>query len=339
MVVFTYVVLVFLVLRFSVTLFNFLSNPKLGKYGKHYSDKVTILIGPTPDTAALLELLNAVRGQDYQHIEVIIAGYKDVVNTKAIAQFCAMDDRFRITSFAGNTLAGLTEEAEGDYFLFLDPHTVIRNGFINSLLYRTKVFNLAVLSVIPVQPVKGLLERCILPLSDFVMLNLVPLRLVRLLSNPAFTAAGDKCMFFDAAIYRTYEWHLRKEIVKAVKMENFKAEVLLGNGLISISSRHHEVNLLDSGGKNLSGNFGNNSIAALIYVTLVVAGPLMILTSYDYALLIMPVGLIILSRIMISFLVRQNPLLNILLHPLQMIMLVVILFNTLFQRISGLMKK
>jgi len=50
-------------------------------------------------------------------------------------------------------------------------------------------------------------------------------------------------------------------------------------------------------------------------------------------LLIMPVGLIFLTRVMISFLVRQNPLLNVLLHPVQMIMLFIALSKAVFIRI------
>lgn len=308
MITFIYVVLVFLILRFSVTLFNFLSNPKLGKYGKHFTDKVTILITPSPDEERHELLLKSIRQQDYEHIEVIVSAADNQEELDRAAQNC-------------------------DYLLFLDAHTTISSGLINSLIYRTKVFDLAMLSIIPDEITYSFLERCILPVKDFVLLNLVPLRLIRLLPGQVFAVASDKCMFFNAALYRNHGWNAGREVIRTIKAENYKVETLLGNRLISISQSDHQSNLLSLSGKDLLLTFGNNGIAAVLYLVLVVAGPLIMLANYEYALLIMPVGLIFLTRVMISFLARQNPLLNVLLHPVQMIMLLIALSKAVFMRI------
>jgi len=308
MITFIYVVLVFLILRFSVTLFNFLSNPKLGKYGKHFTDKVTIIITPSPDKKSLKLLLKSIREQDYEQIEVLVSTANNQEEIDTAAQNC-------------------------DYLLFLDAHTTIRSGLINSLIYRVKVFDLALLSIIPDETTHSFLEKCMLPVKDFVLLNLVPLRLIRLLPGQVFAVASDKCMFFNAALYRNHGWNAGRDIIKMIKAENFKVETLLGNRLISISSSYHSSGLLNQSGKDLLLSFGNNTIAALLYLVLVIAGPIIMLANYEYALLIMPVGLIFLTRVMISFLVRQNPLLNVLLHPVQMIMLFIALSKAVFIRI------
>ena len=308
MITFIYVFLVFLILRFSVTLFNFLSNPKLGKYAKHFTDKVAIIITPSSDNQRLKLLLECIREQDYEHTEVIVSTADNQEEIDTAAQHC-------------------------DYLLFLDAHTTIHAGFINSLIYRTKVFNLALLSIIPDEMTHSFLEKCMLPVKDFVLLNLVPLRLIRLLPGQVFAVASDKCMFFNAALYRNHGWNTGREIIRTIKAENYKVETLLGNRLISISQSGHQSNLLSLSGKDLLLTFGNNSIAALLYLVLVVAGPLIMLANYEYALLIMPVGLIFLTRVMISFLARQNPLLNVLLHPVQMVMLFIALSKAVFIRI------
>ena len=51
------VTFIFLILRFTVTLFNFLSNPKLPRIGKHYQHKVSILIPARNEQDDILNLL------------------------------------------------------------------------------------------------------------------------------------------------------------------------------------------------------------------------------------------------------------------------------------------
>jgi hypothetical protein len=342
---FIYVTLIFLVLRFSVTVFNFLSNPKLSIYGRYFNDRVSILIEAAPDTIGLMELLNTIKEQDYKDIEVIIQQHKDTEPLADLISFCADDQRFRLRK---QRTGAAEDEATGAYFLFLGTHTIIENGLLNSLIYRTKVFNLTLLNIVPTQSITGLFNYCLLPLNNFVLLNLIPLRLVRLFSSPAFSAGTNQCMFFDAAVYKKYEWHRRLkgempealEIVKAVKQESFKAETLVGNNLIYSYVSEDQSDLIQKTGQRLLRNFGNNILVALLYLLLVVGGPLFILADYDYRLLILPAGLIFLSRIMISFLSGQNALWNVLLHPVQMIFLVISLVHAIFSRIfKSLFKK
>lgn len=309
--VFIYAVLVFLVLRFSVTLFNFLSNPKLGYYGKHFSDKVSIIILRGRSGLVPQALLDSIAEQDYAHIEILV------------------QDNEREDELAAR--------ADGRYLLFLDAACTIQRGLINSLIYRVKVFNLAVLGLLPTLRPSGFAEHCIYPLNYFVLLNLLPLRLVRLSSLPAFAAGNSDCLFFDATAYRQHRWHgqLDKtgpagaEIIKLVKQQRQKAEVLLGNKLIYSSESVSDTKTM---GSRLLANFGNNCVAALIYLGLVIVGPVLVLLNFNPALAVLPVGLIFLSRVMIAFLTAQNAFYNVLLHPLQMFLLFVLLVKSIWIR-------
>ncbi|SEA81922.1 glycosyltransferase family 2 protein [Pedobacter hartonius] len=340
---FIYIILIFLVLRFSVTLFNFLSNPKLGKYGRHFSNQVSVIITGTHDAEALINMLHALREQDYQHIEVIVSQPAQYKTNAAVKAICAADSRFQLrkkSSFHA-------EETTGDYILFLEPNVLVHNGLINSLIYRTKVFNLALLNIIPTQSVSGIVNYVLLPLSDFVLLNLIPLRLVRLFSSPVFSAGGSECMFFDAGIYKAYNWQQKvgreapeaMEVVRAVKQEGYKVETLLGYKLISVPGTRRTNGLFLKTGQHLLETFGNNIFAAFLYLVLVVAGPLVMLLNYEYSLLILPVGLIFLSRIMISFLSGQNPVWNVLLHPLQMLFLMGSLITEIYTQLIRLIRE
>jgi hypothetical protein len=169
MIVFTYVVLVFLILRFSVTLFNFLSNPKLGHYGKKFDDKVSIVIYPASHDSEQLQ--QSIAAQDYKNIEVLIADSQE-------------------------SLAVTTLNASGRYLLFIDSTSVIKKGLINSLIYRAKVFDLKFIVLIPNKTFRNIQDYLLLPVADFVVLNIFPLRLVRLLNLPSLAAASDRYMFY-----------------------------------------------------------------------------------------------------------------------------------------------
>jgi ABC-type multidrug transport system fused ATPase/permease subunit len=319
MLLFVYAVLVFLVLRFSVTLFNFLSNPKLGYYGKHFTEQVSVIVLTSTTGDDVEELLFSVKNQDYQYTEVIVQN--------------------------GESITELVKRATGRYLLFTSSSVTLQNGLINSLIYRTKVFNLAVLSLIPTYKAFRFIEKCLYPLSDFLLLNLLPLRLIRLSGLPAFAAGNSDCLFFDAATYKRYNWHERLngkfpeaiEIIKMVKQQQLKAEVLLANKFI-----YHHINLKDMAGfsRSLLQNFSDSNLAMLMYLTLVVVGPVVVvLFSLNPALAVLLLGLIFLTRVMIAFLTAQSPIVNVLLHPIQMAMLFMLLLRGGWERMKESIKR
>jgi hypothetical protein len=161
---------------------------------------------------------------------------------------------------------------------------------------------------------------------------------VRLSNISVFAAGSNDCLFFDAEYYKQMIWNEKisdvlpaaTEIVKQAKQQQFKAEVLLANKFIQ-----NEITQVDlkSFSKGLLMYFSNNSIAALIYVLLLVPGTLAVLIIFEPVLLTLPVGLIFMSRLMIAFMTSQNPLYGLLYHPLQMLFLFVLMLRAIAKRI------
>jgi cellulose synthase/poly-beta-1,6-N-acetylglucosamine synthase-like glycosyltransferase len=58
-------ILFFMILRFCVTLFNFISDPKLRRVNKHYNNLVSVLIPVRNEEDNILKLLTTIRDQDY----------------------------------------------------------------------------------------------------------------------------------------------------------------------------------------------------------------------------------------------------------------------------------
>lgn len=351
MTIFIYAVLIFLVIRFSVTVFNFLSNPKLPRVVKHYHDKVSILIPARNEAGNILELLVSIKNQDYINYEVIVLDDNSSDNTfEVVEKFCLNNPQFKVVfgkelppNWLGKNYAcqQLSELATGKYLLFIDADESIKRGLINSLINRMEIGDLALLSVFTNQTIKSIGEWLTVPLMHFILLNLLPLRLVKLSKNPAFAAASGQCMFFNANNYKENHWHERVkhqvvedvEIIKFVKQEKFNAEALLANGLIYCRMYKNLGESLNGFSKNLLAGFGNNIIILLLYQLLVTIGPVILILNFNIALLVLPLTLIVLSRIMISYLSGQHVLINLILHPLQMLFFLIISFISIKKHI------
>jgi len=342
MTIFIYAVLVFLVIRFSVTMFNFISNPKLPRVIKHYQDKVSILIPVRDEEENIFHLLESIKNQDYANYEVIILDDHSRDHTYSIVEkFCINNPLFKIvkgkelpSGWLGKNFAchQLSEIATGKYLLFVDADESLRRGLINSLIFRMELNKLSLLSVFTNQQMLTIGERLTVPLMHFILLNLLPLRLVKLSKNPAFSAASGQCMFFNTVNYKENQWHNRVkdqvvediEIMKLLKQEKFKTEALLANGLIYCRMYKNLNESLNGFSKNLLSGFGNNIIILLLYLLLVIVGPIILVLNFNAGLLVLPITLIVLSRIMISYLSGQNVLINVILHPVQMLFFLII---------------
>jgi chlorobactene glucosyltransferase len=338
------ITLFFLVLRFTVTLFNFISNPKLTRVSKHYSDLVSILIPARNEEASILPLLQSIQSQDYPNYEVIV--YDDDSSDKTYAvcsAFAGMHPHFAIIK-GGRLPAGwtgknhacdrLAKKANGDYFLFLDADELVNHGLINSAVHRMKINRLGLLSLFANQEMETIGEKTTVPLLHYLLLNLLPVRLVFLIKNAAVAAASGQFMLFDATAYRKNQLHklVKHEVVedagimRLVKAAGYNGEVLLANGMLSCRMYKNYREAINGFSKNVLGAFNYSIMGVLIYLLLVIGGPMIVLMTLNIPLIFFMAGLILLTRVMISLSAGQQTWYNVLTHPVQMINLTVIAF-------------
>lgn len=345
-------VLFFMIVRFCVTLFNFISDPKLRRVSKHANNLVSVLIPVRNEEQNILSLLQSIVGQDYMDYEVIILDDNSTDNTLAVCHnFALRDSRFKVIKGAelpkgwlGKNYAchQLAQQARGEYLLFLDADEKVNNGLINSAVYRMQMNNLSLLSLFTNQTMLTPGENMIVPLMHFMLLNLLPLKLVFLSANKSIAAASGQFMLFNAADYHRHSWHRQVktavvedvEIMKQVKGQKLKGEALLANGMIS-------CRMYTGFGESVSG-FSKNFLAAfnysigglLVFLTLLVGGPLLIMATLNFSLIFFMCGLIVLNRVMIAMLAGQSTALNVVLHPLQMCSLTLIAFISIQRHLT-----
>ena len=347
MIIVIYATFFFIILRFAVTLFNFISDPKLRRVNKSYTNLVSILIPARNEEDNILTLLKSIYQQDYRDYEVIVLDDDSSDRTYDIcAEFAAKHSNFSMIK--GKELTGqwlgknyachqLARQAKGEFLLFLDADEEVFNGLINSAVHRMNFRNLALLSLFTNQKMKTIGERLTVPLMHYILLNLLPLRLVYLSKNAAVAAASGQFMLFNADVYRQYEWHKSAmdkivedvEIMKQVKSAGFNGESLLGNGMITCRMYTSYDEAINGFGKNFLAAFNYNIFSFLVFLLLLIAGPMMVIITLNLQLIAMMIGLIILTRIMISLESGQNAFINLILHPLQMFSLVLIAFSAI----------
>ena len=347
MIIVIYATFFFIILRFAVTIFNFISDPKLRRVNKSYTNLVSILIPARNEEDNILAVLTSIYQQDYRDYEVIILDDDSSDQTYAIcAEFAAKHSNFRVIK--GKELTGqwlgknyachqLARQAKGEFLLFLDADEQVFNGLINSAVHRIHFRNLALLSLFTNQKMITVGERLTVPLMHYILLNLLPLRLVYLSKNAAVAAASGQFMLFNAEVYRQYEWHKSAmdkivedvEIMKQVKTAGFNGESLLANGMITCRMYTGYGEAINGFGKNFLAAFNYNIFSFLVFLLLLIAGPMIVIITLNLQLIAMMIGLIILTRIMISLESGQNAFINVILHPLQMFSLVLIAFSAI----------
>lgn len=347
-----YVIFSFLILRFSVTLFNFISNPKLPQSVKQYNDLVSVLIPARNEQDDILNLLQSLQIQNYTNIEVIVLDDSSRDKTLQICQkFCATHNRFKVISgsvlpknWMGKNYAchQLAQHAKGKYLLFLDADETVKNDLITNSINRMVIGKLALLSLFANQITLTLGEKLVVPLMHFLLLNLLPLRLVKLSANPAFAAASGQFMLFDTEIYKQQLWHQQVknkvvediEIMKIVKQKGFKAETLLANRFLYCRMYKTYGQSLNGFSKNLLAGFGGSVIGLVIYIFFLVAGFPLIAVYLNLQLVLVALSLIVLNRILIALLSNQNLIYSIILNFAQIVTLLLLAIISIYKSIT-----
>ncbi|WP_254060813.1 glycosyltransferase family 2 protein [Mucilaginibacter sp. L196] len=329
-----------------------MSNPKLPHVKRPYTQLVSVLIPVRNEQDNILTLLQSIYDQDYIDYEVIILDDGSDDNTYSICEeFAARHHQFRVIkgkklphTWLGKNYAchQLAEEAKGDYFLFLDADEKVNNSLLNSAIHRMRLYNLGLLSLFTNQQMDTFGEKSVVPLMHYILLNLLPLRLVYLVKNSTVAAASGQFMLFDAEIYRKNEWHKQVkdrvvedvEIMRIVKASGYNGEALLANGMISCRMYKSYTEAVNGFSKNFLAGFNYSIITLLIYLVIIIGGPMIVMMTLNLQLIVFMIGLIILTRIMISLSASQNAWLNVLLHPLQMINLTIIAFMAIQKHLT-----
>lgn len=343
-----------LVLLTIISLYNYFTAPKLlkEKFSKKHSPLVSILIPARNEEKNIEKCIESVLSQTYKNKEIIVLNDHSEDRTGELV-FKYKSENVKLihgralpSGWLGKNWAchQLSEKAAGEIFLFIDADVILSKYAVESAVSRLAKTNTVMLSVFPTQIFSSVGEYFIVPLMNWLLLNFLPLRFVYSSPIKSFVAANGQFILIEKKAYIDIGGHETvkdkivedMEIARELKNKKHRIVTLLGDKIVYCRM----YNGLLSSFKGFSKNFfkGFNTSALLFFMFLILVEvlflitPLLIIINYHFVIAAL---LILLSRIVISIGSRQNVIVNILLHPIQILLLFIVGLNSVFQSLNS----
>ena len=352
MVYIAYFVFIFSILQFLVAIANMLFNQRYVYTGSKFNGLVSVLIPARNEEKNIGNLLNDLIHQDYSNIEIIV--FNDLSSDETVnivSNYSKLDSRIKLINSKGLPFGWLgknyachtlSENANGEYFLFLDADVHVRSNIIIESIAQLQKFNLGLLSIFPKQIIKSLGERITVPNMNYILLSLLPLILVRTTQFKSLAAANGQFMLFKASIYKEKLPHEKMkanrvediEIARYYKQNSIKIACLVGKETIQCRMYDGFNMAVDGFSKNVIFFFSNSFVVAILFYFITTLGFILILFSFSLITFMLYLLILLLTRIIISVVSKQSVLLNLALFIPQQISFGVFIFKALQNNIS-----
>jgi chlorobactene glucosyltransferase len=343
-------------ISFVVVVYNFFTATKLQnkRYALQKSPLVSILIPARNEEDTISGLLNSISQQSYCNYELFVLDDQSEDNTAGMVEGLMLNYP-KITLVRGEPLPEgwvgknwacfqLAQHARGEIVLFLDADVRLSVNALNAALYHMQNNNVVMLSCFPTQKIDSLGEWVVVPLMNWLVLSFLPLRTVTRFHHQSLTAANGQLILCDREAYNDIGGHRAvfdqvvedMEIARRLKKKKYRIMTVLGNEAIYCCMYQGLVESIKGFSKNFYLGFNVSPgffFSILVLLMIVFCGPFILIainTKFIYCLLLILVG-----RLLVSLLSKQNPLFNIFLHPLQMIAMFIVGVNSLYWTLKG----
>lgn len=351
MIILTYFIFSFAVLRMVVALVNLISSSRLKENDKN-ADFVSVLIPARNEEKRLPTLLKSLLVQKHKHFEVIIYDDESTDKSADIIKQTAQNDT-RITYLKGPKLPEgwlgknhachqLSLAARGEYLLFLDADVETGAELISRSLTYLKNNKLSLLSIFPFQIMVSFGERITVPVMNWILVSLLPMFLIKKSRWSSFAAANGQFMLFKAKDYKKNWFHQRLKnqkvedikISRLMKSKAYRVDTLLGDNQIKCRMYNNFHEAVYGFSKNVTEYFGGNVAVTILFGLITSFGWTTFLYAKRFELLIFYLATLVLTRIFISIASRQNPMLNIIYMPLQQLSFILIVLQSVKNKLS-----
>lgn len=333
---------IFALLQLANATINLVFYQRLIKTKSESGDLVSILIPARNEAKNIGTLLASLQEINYPQVEILVYDDQSVDQTAAIVnEWSASDQRIRlihskklIPGWLGKNHAChcMAQEAKGTYLLFIDADVVLSGTIVEDAIHTLKKQKLGLLSFFPRQLILSPGEKVTVPIMNYILLTLLPLIFVRHSPFSAHAAANGQFMLFAASTYKKYNPHLLFKnspvedisIAQHFKKNKVKVACMLGDRRVSCRMYNTYREALNGFTKNVLMFFGNQTLLAILFWVLTSLGFIFIL-SISLQLFIYYTATIVLTRVLVSIISRQNIMSNILfIIPQQVFLLHVI---------------
>jgi glycosyltransferase involved in cell wall biosynthesis len=309
------------------------------KFRFQFNQKISILVPARNEEQNLPRLLDSILSQDYENFEVLIYDDQSTDKTPEIVQEYSQNDG-RIKLIHGIPLPEgwmgknhachrLGQEANGDFFFFMDADVHVGNGIFQQVADYMAVHKIQLLSIFPKQEIESPGEWMTVPLMNWILLSLLPIPLSNITKRPSLSAANGQFMVFNKENYMKYKWHEKHKkewveditIMRSVRTESYKTALFLGRENLSCRMYKGYREAVAGFTRNLAHFYVNNYLLLLLSNFLIVTGVFFVWSSLPFFATIIYIAGLILLKIMTSIAASQSILKNLLFQPLQILSL------------------
>jgi hypothetical protein len=338
--------------------------PKLGS-GPSTAGKgrpfVSVLIPARDEEKNIEKAVRAALANRDVDLEVVVMDDDSSDATADIVRrIAAEDDRVRLVSapalpqgWCGKThaCARLSEQAAGDYFLFVDADVELSPDAAGRMVAQLESTGTDLISSVPDQITGTVLERTIIPLIHFVLLGYLPLAGMRNLQDTSWAAGCGQLFMARRDAYETAGGHeafqgFRHDglwLPRVFRRAGFKTDLFDASDLAVCRMYDRDPDLIQGFTKNATEGMAT-PVAIVPWTVLLVGGqvlPFLLLPFIDpmssaisTKLVLLAIGLVMITRFALTIRFKQS-LLGSLLHPVGILLIVAIQWFALFQSYSG----
>ena len=312
-----------LAVRLIIVLYNLLSSPYLSLRQPVEKPLVSILIPARNEEANLPGLLDDIMKQPYENVEVMVYNDQSTDGTgELLKKYGSRHER--ITSIQGESLPEgwtgknhachrLAMEAHGTYLLFLDADVRVSPELIEKAVGYAQLNDLSLLSIFPRQIMKSRGELLTVPVMNWILLSLLPLRLIRTSHYPSLSAANGQLMLFRAREYRQHQFH---RLVRAINVEDihimrlmkkmgYTTQTLLSRGEVSCRMYESYNSAIFGFTRSMFAFFGGSGLIMVLFTLFSIFGVLFVWLGISASLAGVYLALAAVMRVMISVMSRQ----------------------------------
>ncbi|MBT8392251.1 MAG: glycosyltransferase [Ignavibacteriaceae bacterium] len=338
-----------------VSIYNFFTVPRIKQSKNELISEplVSILVPARNEEQNIANCISDVYNQTYQNYELIILDDESEDRTASIIKNKISD--FGISQKT-NLISGkpipknwigknwachqLSLEANGKYLVFMDADVRQSSHVIESCLKLIDKHQIQLLTCFPTQIIESFGEWLIVPLMNFLLLTFLPLIKVYSSEKKSFVAANGQLLLIERNTYDKIGGHREvaskvvedMEIARNVKKFGFKMMTYLGENSISCRMYTGFRQGVIGFTKNFYSGFNLPPVVfALFLVFLLSSFFLPFLMIFVNSKFIWVVLIIIIGRISTSLSSKQNLLINVLIHPVQIILMIAIGISSVYK--------
>ncbi len=331
-------------ISFIVVVYNFFTADVMKKNLKGFSNhiftgypRISILVPARNEEHNIGTCLDSLTALDYPDYEVIVLDDKSTDLTAEIVKgYSAKDDRVKLlhgeelpSGWVGKVWAchQLSKAANGKFLIFIDADVTFAPEALKIALYHIEKDRLDFFSIFPKQVTVSFGENILTPLMHWLLLAFLPMRNVLNSRNLKFAAANGQFIMMKREVYDATGGHESvknrvvedMELVRLAKSSGFRTLTGFGGDLIFCRMYDSYITSLKGFSKNFFPGFGLPApafIFMLVFFNIVFLIPFLLIPFS--ALFLISSGLILLSRILISYIAGDKIIINTFIHVIQM---------------------